>query len=123
MAGFQQDVRPWLLASDVFVFPSYREGFPNVVMQAACLKVPCIVSDINGCNELIEHNVSGLIVPVKNYHALFDAMALMAADKKRCSELAEKAHQFVVSNYDQQYVWGELLKEYLKFSIQHPKLS
>ncbi len=117
-AGFQQDVRPWLLASDVFVFPSYREGFPNVVMQAACLKVPCIVSDINGCNELIEHNESGLIVPPKNDHALFDAMALMAADKKISSAFAEKAQQFVVDNYDQQYVWGELLKEYLKFGIQ-----
>ncbi len=117
-AGFQQDVRPWLLASDVFVFPSYREGFPNVVMQAACLKVPCIVSDINGCNEIIENNVSGLVVPPKNYHALFDAMVLMAADKKISSEFAEKAQQFVVDNYDQQYVWGELLKEYLKFGIQ-----
>lgn len=122
-AGFQQDVRPWLLASDVFVFPSYREGFPNVVMQAACLKVPCIVSDINGCNELIEHNVSGMIVPPKNQIALFDAMALMAADKIRSSEFAGKAHQFVVDNFDQQYVWGELLKEYLKFSIQPPKPS
>lgn len=117
-AGFQQDVRPWLLASDVFVFPSYREGFPNVVMQAACLKVPCIVSDINGCNEIIENNVSGLIVPPKNHQALFDAMVLMAADKKISSEFAEKAKQFVVDNYDQQYVWGEILKEYLKFGIQ-----
>jgi glycosyltransferase involved in cell wall biosynthesis len=52
MPGFQQDVRPWLMAGDVFVFPSYREGFPNVVMQACCLEVPCIVSDINGCNEI-----------------------------------------------------------------------
>lgn len=117
-AGFQQDVRPWLLASDVFVFPSYREGFPNVVMQTACLKVPCIVSDINGCNEIIEHNVSGLIVPPKNHQALYDAMVLMATDKKRSFDFSEKAHQFVVANYDQQYVWGELLKEYLRFGIQ-----
>jgi glycosyltransferase involved in cell wall biosynthesis len=119
-AGFQEDVRPWLLASDVFVFPSYREGFPNVVMQSACLKVPCIVSDINGCNELIENEVSGLIVPAKNDQALFEAMSLIAMDKKRCAEFALKAHQFVVANYDQQYVWAELLKEYLKLSIQHP---
>jgi glycosyltransferase involved in cell wall biosynthesis len=61
LAGFQSDVRPWIMASDIFVFPSYREGFPNVVMQASCLEVACVVSDINGCNEIIRHESTGLI--------------------------------------------------------------
>jgi len=114
MAGFQQDVRPWLMASDVFVFPSYREGFPNVVMQAACLEVPCIVSDINGCNEIIEDGVSGLIVPSKNSTALHDAMLKMITEKELRASFAAKARKFVAENFDQQYLWGELLKEYLK---------
>jgi glycosyltransferase involved in cell wall biosynthesis len=111
-AGFQHDVRPWLLASDVFVFPSYREGFPNVVMQAACLEVPCIVSDINGCNEIIEDRVSGLIVPPKNAKALLDAMLMMATEKEMRTSFAVKARTFVIENFDQQFVWNELLKEY-----------
>ena len=119
--GFQQDVRPWVLASDIFVFPSYREGFPNVVMQAVCLGVPCVVSDINGCNELIKHGVTGLIVPPKNHQALYDAMVILANDKKMSSEFAVKARQYVVENFDQQHIWGEILKEYLKF--QPAKLS
>jgi glycosyltransferase involved in cell wall biosynthesis len=112
MAGFRQDVRPWLMAADVFVFPSYREGFPNVVMQAACLEVPCIVSDINGCNEIIEDRVSGLIVPAKNENALRDAMLQLAAEKELRTSYAAKARKFVTENFDQQFVWGELLKEY-----------
>ena len=52
-AGFQRDVRPYFAISDVLAFPSYREGFPNVVMQAGAMGLPCIVTDINGCNEII----------------------------------------------------------------------
>ncbi len=111
-AGYQHDVRPWMIASDVFVFPSYREGFPNVVMQAACLEVPCIVSDINGCNEIIEDKVSGLIVPVKEAGALHHAMGCLATDRKLRKAFASKAREFVVSNFDQQFVWRELLREY-----------
>ena len=67
--GYVNDVRPVLVATDVFVFPSYREGFPNVVMQACCMGCPCIVSDINGCNEIIRHGETGLIVPSNNIEA------------------------------------------------------
>lgn len=58
-AGWQNDIRPYLAASDVFVFPRiYREGFPNVVLQAGAMGLPCIVTDINGCNEIICHGVN-----------------------------------------------------------------
>jgi glycosyltransferase involved in cell wall biosynthesis len=60
--GFQEDIRPFLAISDVFVFPSYREGFPNVVMQAGAMNLPCIVTDISGCNEIIEENNNGIII-------------------------------------------------------------
>jgi glycosyltransferase involved in cell wall biosynthesis len=112
MPGFQPDVRPWLLASDVFVFPSYREGFPNVVMQACCLEVPCIVSDINGCNEIIQHEKTGLIVPPKNEEALYTAMTRLMSDTSLRKEFGVRSREFVVNNFDQRYVWRELLREY-----------
>ena len=62
--GYQEDVRHFYALSDALVFPSYREGFPNVVMQAGAMGLPSIVSDINGCNEIIEEEQNGLIVPV-----------------------------------------------------------
>jgi len=111
-AGYQNDVRPWMVASDVFVFPSYREGFPNVVMQAACLEVPCIVSDINGCNEIIEDQVNGLIVPAKDAKALYEAMQAMMEDHEKRESFAKKSREFVSQNFDQQFVWGQLLAEY-----------
>ena len=50
--GSQKDVRPWLAASDVLAFPSYREGFPNVVIEAGAMGVPSIVTNINGCRSV-----------------------------------------------------------------------
>jgi glycosyltransferase involved in cell wall biosynthesis len=110
--GYINDVRPILVASDVFVFPSYREGFPNVVMQACCMECPCIVSDINGCNEIIRHGETGLIVPAKNIEALTDAMRQLALDPRLRKTFADGARKFVVENFDQGFVWEEILREY-----------
>jgi glycosyltransferase involved in cell wall biosynthesis len=112
LTGFQQDVRPWIIASDVFVFPSYREGFPNVVLQACCLETCCVVSDINGCNEIIEHHKTGLIVKPKDPSALYQAMLDVSGNARKRQQFAEAARTFVMQNYDQQYVWQELLNEY-----------
>lgn len=114
LAGFQRDVRPWLMASDVFVFPSYREGFPNVVMQACLLEVPCIVSDINGCNEIIRHGSTGLIVPPKDIPALAQAMQSLVQDEDKRKMFSTTARSFVSSNYDREYVWEEIRKEYIR---------
>jgi glycosyltransferase involved in cell wall biosynthesis len=114
--GYLDDVRLPLLASDVFVFPSYREGFPNVVMQAMCMGVPCIVSDINGCNELVEDGRTGLIIPVKDTEALKTAMLNMMEkeDERLC--FAKRALENVRKNYEQQHVWELLLEEYRSLS-------
>ncbi|MCB0470377.1 MAG: glycosyltransferase family 4 protein, partial [Flavobacteriaceae bacterium] len=64
--GWQEDVRPFLAISNMLTFPSYREGFPNVVMQAGAMGLYSIVTDINGCNEIIIEGENGTIIPVKN---------------------------------------------------------
>ncbi len=112
LAGFQSDVKPWIAASDIFVFPSYREGFPNVVMQACCLSVPCIVSNINGCNEIIQHEQTGIVVPVKNAEAVYQAMIKLLENTSIRKSYADAARNYIVANFDQQFVWKELLNEY-----------
>ncbi|MBL7863233.1 MAG: glycosyltransferase family 4 protein [Cyclobacteriaceae bacterium] len=112
LAGFQSDVRPWLLASDMFVFPSYREGFPNVVMQACCLEVPVIASDINGCNEIIAHETTGWLVKPKSTDALVEAMTSLSENPDLRKQLSKEARQFVTTHFDQQYIWQQLLSEY-----------
>jgi glycosyltransferase involved in cell wall biosynthesis len=115
--GYQSDVRVPLAASDIFVFPSYREGFPNVVMQACCMGLPCIVSDINGCNEIILDGQTGLVVKPKNVNALYTAMhrlALHTGDRKR---YAAAAREFISANFSQQHVWNLIWEEYKSKSL------
>lgn len=112
--GRHDDIRPYLFASDVFAFPSYREGFPNVVLQAGALGLPCIVSNINGSNEIIKHNVNGLIVPVKNTEQLFEAMELLLNDMSLRENLVSKARETVVTQFENHIVWEAILAEYKK---------
>jgi glycosyltransferase involved in cell wall biosynthesis len=110
--GFQSDVRPWFAISDALAFPSYREGFPNVVMQAGAMGLPSIVTDINGCNEIIADGENGLIIPAKDTDALRVAMERMIDDEALRVKLRENSREMISSRYDRQSVWNALLGEY-----------
>ena len=110
--GFQSDVRPYFAVSDCLVFPSYREGFPNVVMQAGAMELPSIVTDINGCNEIIVEGENGTIIPVKNIEAIKTAMQKMMNNKEFYLKLKENARPMIQSRYEQSVVWNALLEEY-----------
>ena len=111
-AGFQQDVRPFFAISDALAFPSYREGFPNVVMQAGAMGLPSIVSDINGCNEIIVEGENGLIIPSKNVEKLKEKMLTLARDKNLYVKLKENSRRMIENRYEQSVVWNALLEEY-----------
>ena len=110
--GFQQDVRPFFAISDALAFPSYREGFPNVVMQAGAMGLPSIVSDINGCNEIIVEGENGLIIPPKNVEKLKEKMLTLAKDKNLYAKLKENSRRMIENRYEQSVVWKALLEEY-----------
>ncbi|MGL5937586.1 MAG: glycosyltransferase family 4 protein [Phocaeicola sp.] len=110
--GFQSDVRPFLVASDLFVFPSYREGFPNVLLQAGALEVASIVTDINGSNEIVKEGENGVIIPSQNEEALFDAMKQAVENPQEVERMAATARELIASRYDQKVVWEALLQEY-----------
>jgi glycosyltransferase involved in cell wall biosynthesis len=111
-AGFQLDVRSYFSISDCLVFPSYREGFPNVVMQAGAMGVPSIVTNINGCNEIIIEGKNGTIIPVKDVNLLFKAMKKMKGDNIYRTHLQKNSRVMIVSRYEQQMVWEAILREY-----------
>lgn len=110
--GFQKDVRPFFAASSALVFPSYREGFPNVPMQAGAMEKPMILSNINGCNEIVQHGINGILVKPKSSDDLFYAMRLLRRDANLCKELGQNSRKQIVANYSQQTIWKQLHKEY-----------
>ena len=101
--GTQKDVRKWFAASDVAVLASYREGFPNVVIEAGAMGLPQIVTDINGAREIIVDGKNGIIIPTKNSNALYDAMKKMLNAEYR-DLLAKESREMIASRYEQSYV-------------------
>jgi glycosyltransferase involved in cell wall biosynthesis len=110
--GHQNDVRLYFAIANVLVFPSYREGFPNVVLQAGAMGLPSIVTNINGCNEIIEAEKNGLIIPVKDEPAIFNAMTNMLTNPILLSGMKQNTRPMIVSRYEQEAIWNAILAEY-----------
>lgn len=110
--GRQKDVRPWLAASDIFVFPSYREGMPNSLLEAGAMGLPSIVTDINGCNEIIIEGVNGEIIPPRDEVALYNKMKDWINNMEKVSRMAGNARRMVEDRYSQDIVLTETIKVY-----------
>ena len=102
----------WFAASDCFVLPSYREGFPNTVIEAGAMGLPSIVTDINGSREIISDGINGLVVPPKNVEALSEAMKKMLIDSDFRERAASVSRDMIASRFEQGYVRKCLLDFY-----------
>lgn len=111
--GYQNDIRPFLAASDALVFPSYREGFPNVVIEAGAMGLASIVTNINGSNEIIIEGKNGEIIPPHDKDALYNKMKEWLKNPKKVKEMSSKARKLIADRYEQKMIWNALLKEYL----------
>ena len=110
--GYQEEVRPYFAIASCFVFPSYREGFPNVVLEAASMELPCIVSNINGSNEIITDQINGIIIPKKNTKALQKAMFSMKHDTSQRELYAANSRKGIAEKFGKQIFYQALLAEY-----------
>ncbi|MGB5667775.1 MAG: glycosyltransferase family 4 protein [Maribacter sp.] len=110
--GWQRDVRPYFAISNCLVFPSYREGFPNVVMQAGAMGLKSIATNINGCNEIIIEGENGTLIPPKDVVTLFESMKLFLIQGKSDDASAKRCRDLIVERYSQKFIWNAILTEY-----------
>lgn len=94
----------WYAAADAFVFPSYREGFPNVVLEAGAMGLPCIVTDINGSREIIEEGRNGVIVPSQDAEALYTVLRHWTLHPEVAETLAKEARPMIASRFERSFV-------------------
>lgn len=109
---YGDELLAYYAAADCFVFPSYREGFPNTVMEAGAMGLPSIVTDINGSREIIVEGENGVIIPSRDENALFKAMLEMVRNKKNREYMAGKARGMIASRFEQNFVQKCLLDFY-----------
>lgn len=88
-------------AADCFVLPSYREGFPNTVLEAGAMGVPSIVTDINGSREIIIEGENGTIVPPHDSESLYQAMKQMTENPEIRKRMAGNARRLIADRFEQ----------------------
>ena len=113
--GCQKDVRPYLKASNAFVLPSYREGFGMVLVEAGAMGLPCITTNITGCNEIIVPGDNGDIVEPRSADELYRTMKNWYENSTMVKSMAQNARRMVEERYECHQVWDRYWKFYKTF--------
>ncbi len=104
---------PALLASaDIFVLPSYREGLPKSLIEAAACARPLVTTDVPGCREVVTDGINGLIVPVRDASALAQAIARLQDEPSFARRLGEAARVKAFAEYDERRIVPRILDVY-----------
>lgn len=112
LAGWHDDVEYFLALAQLFIHASYREGFPNVVLQAGAMECPALVSRIPGCVDIVDHEENGLIFAVQDADDLYEKLqqALSQPDQMRLR--ANKLRKKIEDNFERGYVQARLKERY-----------
>jgi glycosyltransferase involved in cell wall biosynthesis len=100
--GGRDDVVSLYAGMDLFVLASHREGFPRAAMEAAAMGLPIVATNIRGCRQVVDDGLTGLLVPVRDAHALAGAIQTLAADAERRGRFGRAAREKARREFDQQ---------------------
>lgn len=112
--GQRTDVDEIYPIMDIFVLPSWREGFPRTIIEAAAMGKPIIATDIRGCRETVENSKTGVLVPQKNPEKLAEAMIYLLKNPKNAEKMAGAAREKAEKTFDEKEIFNRIRKEYIK---------
>lgn len=113
LTGYRRDVPALLEAADAFVFPSYREGFPNALLEAMAMQLPCVATNICGCQEIITPGENGILIPARDVAAVECAIAqLLDMPPAEREKMGAAARRHIETHYSFRYVSEQLHQYY-----------
>ena len=110
--GHREDMREVYAACQVVCLPSYREGLPKSLLEAAAAGRPIVTTDVPGCREVVRHEDNGLLVPARDVAALADALARLIADPALRARMGQRGRERAVAEFSNERVIGETLEVY-----------
>ena len=110
--GFQKDVASLFADSDIVVLPSYREGMPKVLLEAAACGRAVVTTDVPGCRDAIEPDVTGILVPARDAKALAAAIATLVGDPAMCRRMGAAGRALAERSFTIESVIASHLRVY-----------
>jgi glycosyltransferase involved in cell wall biosynthesis len=110
--GFQNNMSHILSKSSIVVLPSYREGFPKIIMEAAACGRAVITTNVPGCRDAVKHNLTGILIPVRNSKALAGAIIYLLKNKVKLRQMGKKALLYAKENFEIQNIVYKNLQIY-----------
>jgi len=110
--GQVDDIRAVLRDTDVVVLPSYREGCPRILVEAAAMGIPLVATDVPGCRVVVEDNINGYLVPPRDAAALAEAIEQLVSDAAIRQRFGEAGRLIAVLNFDEDLVLEDTLHVY-----------
>ena len=118
LLGHRRDVERLYAAMDVLMLPSHREGFPRAVMEAAAMGLPCVVTDVRGCRQCVEHEVNGLLVPARDPAALAAALERLLRSPAERARMGAAGRQKALREFDEDRIIEAILAAYDRLAEQ-----
>jgi glycosyltransferase involved in cell wall biosynthesis len=110
--GVRHDLPELYRAMDVFALPSHREGFPRAAMEAAAMGLPCVVSDVRGCRQVVAQGENGLLVPAQDHAALAKALTELLLAPSLARLMGTEGRRRALRDFDERRVFATVLAEY-----------
>ncbi len=110
--NWSNQVEYFMHIAGFFVFPSHREGFPNVLLQAGAMQLPIICSKITGNTDIVTNNETGLIFETGNEAQMLQLLQYALANPQHMQSMAKQLQQQIKENYRQENIWQNLLQAY-----------
>ena len=126
MLGHINDMVKLLADADLMVLPSYREGLPRSLIEAAAVGLPIVTTDVPGCREVVDHGVNGFLVPVRDGAALAKALGEILTDTNLASRMGSAGRKKALAEFDERLVFKKTLDVYdelLASSLHRSNLS
>jgi glycosyltransferase involved in cell wall biosynthesis len=115
--GHVSDMPALLSSVDIVVLPSYREGLPKTLIEAAACALPLVTTDVPGCREVVTHEVNGLLVPARDAVALARAIARLQDSTELAFQLGVAARSKALAEFDEQIVIKKTISVYKELSL------
>jgi glycosyltransferase involved in cell wall biosynthesis len=112
--GPVEDPAAYYAAMDILTLPTYREGFPNTPLEAAAMKLPVIITDVDGCPEAVEDGVTGIVVPPQDSSALSEAINKLFQNSQLRKTMGQAGRDRVLKRFKPIIIWEALYENYLK---------